>query len=243
MQNLKENEVAEQLGVNDLQIIQNTKGYRFTTDAVLLANFLPDLKDKKLADLGCGSGIISILAAAKKNATVVAVELQPPLADMAQRSVEMNNMQRQIQVVCEDIKSFKNTQKGVFDAVVCNPPYQKQGSGFLKKTEEQSICKAEIAITLAEIIESASVMLKNKGELFLVHQSQRLAEIFYLCKQYGLEPKNLCTVTPREGECPNLVLVSAKKKGGVGLSWKKGIVVFDKSGKYTTTVKQLYGEE
>ena len=65
---LKPNEKLEDLGYNGLQIIQSETEYRFTTDAVLLANAVGDLTGKRAVDLGTGSGIIAVLLATKKNA-------------------------------------------------------------------------------------------------------------------------------------------------------------------------------
>ena len=85
---LKDNEKLEDLQYNGLQIIQSADEYRFTTDAVLLANFCNDMKGKLCVEFGAGSGDISILIASKKHpAKVLAIELQPQLADMARRSV------------------------------------------------------------------------------------------------------------------------------------------------------------
>ena len=59
--NLLENERIDDLQFNGLRIIQNTKGFCFGIDAVLLANFTRVKKNAKLVDLGTGTGIIPIL--------------------------------------------------------------------------------------------------------------------------------------------------------------------------------------
>ena len=127
---LKANEKLEDLQYNGLQIIQSDDEYRFTTDAVLLANFCGDMKGKLCVEFCAGSGVISILVAAKKQPKqVVAIELQPQLADMARRSVEYNSMQDVIEVVCDNVLNASNHIAKPADVVVCNPPYIKVGSG------------------------------------------------------------------------------------------------------------------
>ena len=49
-------------------------------------------------------------------------------------------------------------------------------------------------------------------------------------------------VCPREGEPPNVFLARFVRGGKVGLKWLAPIVVFDREGNYTVTVKKLYGE-
>ncbi|EBU9957588.1 SAM-dependent methyltransferase, partial [Salmonella enterica subsp. enterica serovar Tamberma] len=59
--NLLENERIDDLQFKGLRIIQNSKGFCFGIDAVLLANFTRVKKNAKLVDLGTGTGIIPIL--------------------------------------------------------------------------------------------------------------------------------------------------------------------------------------
>src|SRR5690554_6528196 len=90
---LKENEKFEDLQLDGLKIIQNKDLYRFTSDAVILANFVNAKPKDFLIDLGTGSGIIAILVAYKnKLRKVLGIEIQKELADMANRSVIYNKL-------------------------------------------------------------------------------------------------------------------------------------------------------
>ncbi len=240
---LKDGEKTEDLQYKGLKIIQSVDGYRFTTDAVLLANFVRGVKGKKVADIGCGSGIISILVAAKQQPKeVVGVEIQPAVADMAARSVELNGLSDVVKVVLADAKDWASGVEGRYDAVVVNPPYRKAGSGPLQSTETLAVSRHEISLTLEDVFVVAKKALKYGGSLYLVHQTERLAEAFALGSKHGIEGKELCPVCPREGETPNVFLARFVKGGKTGLKWLKPIVVFDADGNYSVTVKKLYGE-
>lgn len=240
---LKENERIEDLQYKGLKIIQSENGYRFTTDAVLLANFVRRAKGKKVVDIGCGSGIVSILIAAKQQPSlVVGVEIQPEVADMAARSVEMNGLSDTVTVVCSDVREWAKGTDGTYDVVVVNPPYRKVGSGFSQEADTLAISRHEVTLTLEDVFSAAKKALKFGGSMYLVHQAERLAEAFALGDKYGLQGKELCPVCPREGEPPNVFLARFVKGGKVGLKWLAPIVVFDREGNYTVTVKKLYGE-
>ena len=77
-----------------LKIIQADGGYKFSTDSVLLANFGKAKPNDIYVDLCSGSGVVAILFSCKnKIKKSYAVEIQPRLADMAQRSVEENGLE------------------------------------------------------------------------------------------------------------------------------------------------------
>ena len=56
---LNENEVLEDMLLNGLKIVQDTRLYRFTSDSVLLSRFAKPKKGDKVADFCAGSGIVA----------------------------------------------------------------------------------------------------------------------------------------------------------------------------------------
>ena len=239
---LKPHENIEDLQCQGLVLIQSSDEYRFTTDAVLLANFCRDMQGKLCVEFGAGSGVISILLAAKKHPRhVVAMEIQPQLCDMARRSVETNNLQDIIEVVCCDLKDAKTHLDGLCDVVVCNPPYRKIGSGEIQEKQNLALCRHELAATLCDVIQSAAKILNNRGTLYLVHQSQRLSEIISLCEKNNLAVKEILPVCPRPNTDPNLVLVRAVKCGASDCVLRKPMTVLDEKGDYTPEAKAWYG--
>ncbi len=239
---LKEKERLEDLQLHGLKIIQSDDGYRFTSDAVLLANCVKNVKGQRIVELCGGCGVISILIAYKqKPKSVACVEIQPRLADMAARSVEICGLGGTVEVVCADLKGVEKIIGKDFDAVAVNPPYKKLNSGAAKTNEEQFIARQEVKTTLAGIVCQSALLLKSKGWLYMVHQVDRLAEVLSVLREKGLEPKELTFIKAREKEKPNLFIVRALKDGKTGLIIKEDIVMFDNLGNYTKSVKDLYG--
>lgn len=223
---LKPNEKLEDLQYNGLAIIQSEDEYRFTTDAVLLANFCREMKGKLCVEFCAGSGVISILVAVKKRPSkVIAIELQPNLADMARRSVAYNGLDGVIKVVRDNVLNAPNLITKPSDVVVCNPPYRKVGSGERQFAENIALCRHEIAITLRQVVETASKTLNNRGTFYLVHQAERIAEIIAECSKVNLAVKEIVPVCPYEGKEPNLALIRAVKCGGTDCKLRLPIYV------------------
>lgn len=236
-------EKIENLGCGDLGLIQSAKGYRFTTDAVLLANFCKDMTGKTCVEFCAGSGVISLLVCYKKHPKhIFAVEIQPRLADMAKRSVELNGLQNSITVVNADLNDEPTYLGGkLADVVVCNPPYRKLGSGERQQADELAVCRHELRVNLAQVVSAASSILNNKGSFYLVHQSSRLAEIVCECGKNNLAVKEILPVCPRPGREPNVVLVRAVKCGAADCVLHAPLFVTDSDGNYTPQAKAWYG--
>lgn len=215
---LKNNERLDDLQFNNLYIIQNSSGYCFTSDSVMLANFVKMKKGGTLVDLCSGSGVIGILAGEKNNAgKVFLVELQESLADMSRRTLEYNHLNN-YEVINAPLQNVSQTiGVGKCDTVVCNPPYKKNGSAkLLNENESIAIARHEIKVTLEEIILEASRLLKFGGEFYIINKEERLTDIFVLCRKYNLEPKVLKIRPSKSGA--NIVLVKAKKGGKSGIT-------------------------
>lgn len=237
---LKENEQFEDLEYNGLEIIQNKEGYRFTSDAVLLANCVKALPKHRVVDLGTGSGIIAIIIAAKTKAQqVFGIEIQPQLADMAQRSVAHNAMTDRITIINCPMQQAKEKIGGGFDVVVCNPPYEK---ATCVSSAEKDICKSEQLVTLEEVIATATSLLKFGGVFYVINKAKRLAEIIYEMKQKGIEPKKITLIQPKADKDIDTVIVEGKKGAKPSLVVPKPLVVYGEDGEYTAEVRRMYNK-
>lgn len=214
---INNNECLEDLQCKGLSIIQEKDGYRFTSDAVALANFVKVKNGGRVVDLCSGSGVIGILVNAKNNCKeVYLVEIQKNLSEMSQRSVLYNDIDN-ITIVNDRLQGIhKEIGDNCFDVVVCNPPYKKSGSASLiNENHSIAIARHEIEVTLEEIVEEASKLLKFGGELYLCNKEERLTDILCICRKNSVEPKEIKILTSTKGA--NVILVRCKKGGKSGI--------------------------
>jgi tRNA1(Val) A37 N6-methylase TrmN6 len=213
---LGEYEVVEDMGIANLKIIQDKRLYRFTSDSVLLSRFAAVKKGEKIADFCAGSGIVAFHTHAlhidKPPAQYTLFEMQAPLCDLAKKTIEYNGFENFTVVNCrlQDIPKEYNER---FSLILCNPPYERAGTGFDNADYEKAVCRKEITLTLAEIATAAAKALKYGGRLCMVHRADRLAEICYVLKGVGIEVKKLQFVAGRDGTKPYLVLLEGVKGG------------------------------
>ena len=219
---LKTNERIDDLQYNQLKIIQNSDFFRFGSDAVELANFVSGGSRDRAVDLGSGSGIISILLAGKKNINVTAVEIQEEVAEMSNRSVQLNGLEDKIKVLNIPMQEIgKHLACGSQTIVVSNTPFRKAASGEVSNTDTVAISRHEIKVTLDEVIATASYLLSKGGKFYIVHQCERMAEVIAGCKKHRLEPKVLQILTPDDNKPPHIFLLKCLKDGAEGIEVKK----------------------
>lgn len=201
----------EDLLTNGLRFIQDTDLFLFGTDAVELANFAAPPAGTAVCDLGAGTGIISVLLAGKYGCRVTAVEIQEECCRLIEENARLNNLD--ITVAHMPMQSFR----GRFDAVVCNPPYGKKGSGIPRSTVPEQIACFEEKVTFAEVAECAARLLGTGGKFYLVQHITRLAEVMATLKRFGLEPKKLQILRPAENKPPHLFLLECLRDGKEGI--------------------------
>ena len=243
---LKNNERIDDLQYKGLKIIQNEKDFCFGIDAVLLSDFAKGIKDgSNVVDLCTGNGIIAILLSGKTNAKeIVGVEIQEHVAEMANRSVEMNNIQDRVKIINEDLTKLKEKIKaGTVDAITVNPPYKAKNSGLINERDTKTIARHEISCTLEDIIIEASRELKSSGNLYMIHKTERVVDILSLMRKHNIEPKRIRFIHPNVNEAPNLVLVEGLRSGKAFLKVEKPLYVYKENGEYTDDIKEIYGLE
>lgn len=236
-------ERIDDLQYKGLKIIQNTEGFCFGVDSVLLTEFARDMKkNKTIVDLGTGTGIIGILLSKKVKASkIIGVEIQKDVANMAKKSVELNNLQNIMQILNEDVKKL-SLEKNSFDYVVTNPPYKKKGTGIINREDKQIISRHETTVNLEEWIKVASQLLKDNGAIYMVHRPERLNEIIENLRKYRLEPKRIRFVYPKINKNSNLVLIKAVKYANSFLKVEKPLIIYNEDGTYTDEILKIYEE-
>lgn len=241
---LKENERIDDLGLKNLKLIQDKQGFCFGVDAVLLSNFAKNIKKgAKVLDLGTGTGIVATLLCGKtKLDKIIGVEIQPEVANMAKRSIRLNGLEDKFEILNENIIDIpEHLEKNSFDVIVTNPPYQKRNTGIINDEKRKLISRHEITATLEDFIRVSKILLKDKGEFYMIHRPDRLADIFCFMRQYHIEPKIVRMVYPNYNKEPNLVLVKGIKNAKSFLKVEKNLYVYDEKGSYTKEIKDIYG--
>ena len=213
---LGEYEVLEDMLIDGLKIVQDTRLYRFTSDSVLLSKFAKPKKRDKIADFCAGSGIVAFhFHALHKDVDgleYTLFEMQEDLLALSKKTAAYNGFDNFsfVQGRLQDIPKAYHEQ---FSLVLCNPPYEKRGVGFDNDEYCKAVCRKELTITLQEIAAAAAYALKYGGRLCMLHRADRLPEVCYTLKEVNIEVKKIQFVGGRYGSKPYLVMIEGVKGG------------------------------
>lgn len=244
-ENLKENERIDDLQYKGLKIIQNTKGFCFGIDSVILSDFAKNIKKgSKVVDLGTGTGIIGLLLCKKTELKeIVGVEIQKEVAEMANRSIKLNKLEDKFKILNTDINKIfedKLLEKNKFDVVVMNPPYKEKGTGKINEVDSKIISRHEIKATLSDFIKVASNLLKDKGEIYIVHKPERMPDIIQKMRENKIEPKEIKIVYSNKKTEASLILIKGIKGANKFFKILEPLYIYEENGEYTKEIKEIY---
>lgn len=240
---LDDGERIDQLFSTDVKIIQSKKVFSYSIDSVLLSRF-PKIPSRGLiVDLCSGNGAVGLFASTRTKAKIVEIELQERLANMAQRSIELNNLGEQVSMINDDLKNLlDHVPRSGVDLILCNPPYFKVTDTSKKNVSPYYLlARHEIGTNLDDICQVAQHALKSNGRLAMVHRPDRFWDIVDTLRRYKLAPKRLQFVYPKLGKEANLLLIEAIKDGSTdGLKILPPLIVHKDNGDYTDDISQIY---
>ena len=224
-----------------ISIAQPKAGYRFSIDALLLADFARVNPGDTVVDLGSGVGVIALcLARRMGRGRILAVEVQPRLAECARINVAENPDIPPVEVL--EMNWTELTPSligGPVHYAVCNPPYRKLGSGRVNPQSEEAAARHEVLGSAAAAAVTAARILGPGGRLAVIYPASRLAGLLTDLRDAGLEPKRLRLAHSRSGEIARLALVEARLGGHEDLTIEPPMFIYQNEKDYGEEVEAI----
>ena len=236
--------IHELMAYPGLKIYQKTDSFRFSLDALLLGDFVEfNSRDKKLLELGSGNGAILLYLSLKTKIELNGIDIQEDAVNLAQKSVELNGLDKQINVKKLDIKeAYKYFSPSSFDLIVSNPPFFKVNDlNLINKKENLSLARHEISLSFKDLLEATKKLLKTGGSFFFIHRANRLDEIIVELKKENFVIKKIRFVYTKIDKDALMVLIEARFNGKIGsLKVVPPLYIYDELGNYTKEVLKVF---
>ena len=220
------------------RFLQGRKGFRFSVDAPLLADFVRTGPEDEVLELGTGCGVVAILLSLKPFARLTALEVQEGLADLARRNVALNGLADRIKVVRADLRTWDPGRR--FNVVFSNPPYVRGRRGRLAASEEKSVAKHEIMGDIFDIMRATRGFLAERGRACFIYPEKRRKDFEEAVNDQDLAVTRRRPVLPRAGAEPALFLAECGGAPGGGPVLLPPLVLHRPDGRYTAEAEDIF---
>lgn len=235
--------INDLVGYDNLKIYQNDDWFKFSLESVLLPNFVSiNPSTKSILDLCTGNAPIPLILSTRTNAHIIGVEIQKDIYDLACKTIKINHLENQIEIINDDILNIKDKyESDSFDIITVNPPYFKTSEESIKNQDlHKTIARHEYKITLEDIVKISRKLLKNNARLAMVHRTERFFEIIKVLEQNNLTPKKIQFIHPKANTPSNLFMVEAVKNGKDGATFLSPLYIHNEDGGYRDEILEIF---
>lgn len=204
----------DEIGGKGLVVVQSVRGAKASVDGLLLARF-PDVETGwRVADLGCGNGLVGlILAHDHPGCSVVGVEVQRGLIRQASEGAGLSGLEN-IRFIQADLRNYPwRCDQAGFDLVAANPPYREVGKGRLSPDPVRAAARHELLGNAEDFAAAAAALLRRGGRSVWIYLAERHNHLLDILQGHFLQPVRVRFVHSRTEAAPSLILVEARKGG------------------------------
>jgi tRNA1(Val) A37 N6-methylase TrmN6 len=223
---------------------QPASGYRAAIDPVLLAASVPDAVQGRVLDLGCGAGAALLcLARRREDLTVVGLERDPAMAELARHNIAANGFGTRVSVVTGDLLNPPpQLMVGSFDAVMANPPHLETDNATPSPVPGKAAATHEGDARLADWARAAARFVRGQGFVLFVHRMDRLAELRAAVDQAGCGGMVMCPLYPKVGTDPKRVILVARRGAKPDVQTASGLILHEHDERFTAKASAILRE-
>lgn len=229
----------------DLTIAQPRDGYRFSLDALLLADFVTGSNDARIADLGSGSGVIPLILCRRfPSATAVGVESNGTMTNLARENARHNSLEERAAFLHHDILDARQQfPVSSFDIVTANPPFRAPESGRVSPRAGRDTARHESTAGLVQFLEASKYLVSPAGRIFFVYHPDRLAEFIHRAASLKLALPRLRMVHGTIAAPARIFLAELAKGRKSATAVLPPLIVYGEDGEYTPEARLILGED
>ena len=223
-----------------VKLRQPRDGYRVAIDPVLLAASVPAGEADRVLDIGCGTGAAGLcLAARVPGCRVVGLERDPDVARLAAENIVRNDFADRLSVVEGDLlHPPASLAPGSFTQVMANPPFLEAARASASPVAARATAAVESEAMLADWIDFALAMLRDKGTLTLIHRADRLGDL--LAALSGRAGGIIVfPLWPGEGKPAKRILLQAKKGNAAPMTLAQGLILHRADGRNSEAAEAI----
>lgn len=223
--------VFQQFGLDHSQ-----SSMKIGTDAILLGAFADVVSAQHILEVGCGSGIVSLMLAQRSEAMITAIDIHEPSVRQSLENFKQSKWADRMKAFHTPLQTLVANRK--FDHIISNPPFF---SNSLKSPKEnRNLARHNDTLLPEEMATNVKRLLADDGVFTCIipfEDLERYRNAFAVTQLY---PEEIIHIKPKPGRETNRVIVSFsfEKKEIVS----KMFTVRDENNEYSSEYRQLTHE-
>lgn len=211
------------------------------TDSVLLGAWTDFGNAHKILDIGTGSGLLSMMAAQKCQASITAIDIEEGCYNQAIINFNSSIWYERLTCLHSSLDNyFKSAlelkNEGSFDHIITNPPWFSRS--LKSDNKNRNTARHNDDLPPDELIKSVAGLLVTGGVFSLILPYSDKEFLKTLCSVNNLQPVRETVVIPREGKEPNRVMLGFIKNNETVTSYST-ITIRDTEGNFTSSYREL----
>lgn len=207
---MKEKKTFDYLPGTDIYLYQHRDMFRMNTDTALLGHFMRIHEGERVLDIGTNNGALLLYANRYQPSYMYGVDIQEDACVIARENMEYHKLHH-VAIMHGAIQDINIPQ---VDVIICNPPYFKMDEhSNVNENEALRYARHEVYLSLDSLLQSVSRLLKDNGRFYLIHRSDRIADIICGLRDIQMEVKQLQFVYDEQKDTARSVLIEAVQQG------------------------------
>ena len=204
------------------------------TDGCLLGAWFCAESSRRILDIGAGTGLISIMAAQRSNATVTGLEIDAIAAVRAAENVKNSPWSERIRIINADLRFFESREP--FDTIVSNPPYF---TNSLKcGNEQRTLARHNDSLSPALFFAKAKELLAADGKICIIVPTDTLNEWANEAVMKGFTTTRITHVQTTPRKTPKRTLIELRQTT-CGTQKKETLILEESPGVYSQEARAL----
>lgn len=160
-------------------IRQNPEVFRVGTDAVLLGALCNPAGRNRGLEIGCGTGIVSLMVAQRNPLIeILALDINSTAVELCHQNFEESPFCKRLKTQECDVNQYANDKK--FDFIFSNPPY------FQGKQSKDLIARHQLYLSFSQLICKSAKLLSGDGRFSVIIPSETGGSFTEECSRNGL---------------------------------------------------------
>ena len=207
------------------------------TDGCLLGGWFNCAGSKRILDIGCGTGLISIMAAQRSEAHITGVEIDSTAALQARVNADNSPWGGRVEIVNCDFLDYETD--GRFDAIVSNPPYFVNSMKCDCKT--RTMARHSDTLDCRRFFEKSKGLLSDEGCVSIVIPRDIMKEWASAAIEHALYPTRVTFIKTTPRKAPKRVLVEFRA-GSNTAATENTLILETSPGEYSDDAKRILGD-